>query len=218
MKKINGAKVFVLSLLWCAVACGGSASNTGGNVTDAGNVTEASSDAANSGANACPAPTPPAPIAGGFPNAIGCYAGTAQGWIKEPCLGDFTLLNPVAEPVTVELQLNLELDAGTVLGPRSSVSLSVTDPDGTFANIWQAQPENGTAFTLSSATGETDIRVLANSLTLAPVPLAACGTFFENSSVVGDFSELLTTHAVVKDAEGAVITTQDASTQGLEPL
>jgi hypothetical protein len=90
------------------------------------------------------------------------------------------------------------------------VDVSFEDPDGSWSAPWAQEAGHGAAFALMSGGGKTTVRLGTSTVTLSPVPLAACETrkaLAYISSV--DTTTALKMHATLDD--GAVFATTDGT-------
>jgi hypothetical protein len=210
--RLSVVALFASSALIGLGACGANANvhelsggTTGGATSGAGG---SSTTSVGSGGTAamCPPPPPPSPT---LPATVGCYTETTAGWVASPCQCELWLQNTTPAPANATITL-------TVTAPPlpelmgADVEVAFDDPDGSWYATWAQEAGNGVAFALTSAGGKTTVRLGTSTVTLSPVPLAACETrkaLAYISSV--DTTTVLKMHATLGD--NAVFATTDGT-------
>jgi hypothetical protein len=124
------------------------------------------------GGGACPPPPPPSATP-----PLGCAEGSGNGWVSVPCICDLWIQNTetTAGTATISLTLSQNVSPPTLDG-MFYVEVAFDDADESWYATWAAQPEDGSVYSVAAAGGTTTLRMGANSVSLAPVPVAGCTT------------------------------------------
>jgi hypothetical protein len=184
---------------------GGATSGAGGATMSSGGSSTASVGSGGSGAMC----SPPPPPSSSLPTTPGCFEGTTAGWVAIPCLCELWLQNTKAGPASATITLDVTAPPLPAL-TGVEVDVAFDDPDGSWLATWADEAGNGVAFALTSGGGKTTVRLGTSTVTLAPVPLAACETrkaLAYISSV--DTTTVLKMHATLDD--GSVFATTDGT-------
>jgi hypothetical protein len=217
--------LFLIGLFASSAALGLGACGTkvnvdlsGGTTSGNGGATSSASSTASSGGGSttsvgtggtggmCPPPPPPS---SSLPMTVGCYEDTTAGWVAIPCLCELWFQNTKPDPASATITL-------TVTAPPLpnltdvDVEVAFEDPDGSWFATWSQEAGNGVAFALTNGGGKTTVRLGTSTVTLSPVPLAACETrkaLAYISSV--DTTTVLKMHATLED--GSVFATADGT-------
>jgi hypothetical protein len=150
---------------------GGATSGAGGSTMSSGGSNTTSVGSGGTGGT-CPPPPPPSPT---LPMTVGCYEGTSAGWVAIPCECELWLQNTKAGPASATITLDVTAPPLPEL-TGTEVDVSFEDPDGSWFATWAQDTGNGVAFALTSGSGKTTVRMGTSTVTLSPVPLAACET------------------------------------------
>jgi hypothetical protein len=138
-----------------------------------------------------------------------------------PC--EYPLTNGTTSNANVQITLTVTPNTGATpsLTGLPNVSATFDDADSSWFSVWNAQPGNGTAFTVTHNGGanSTTVRLGAFSVALNPVPLAASQSRNLTSSIQPVSGSLTVQFAAtLTDSSGTVLVTNGGSCNASVPV
>jgi hypothetical protein len=135
------------------------------------------------------------------------------------CAYPFTNASGSAGNLSLKLTVS-PVEVKPSLATAPDVEISFTDADLAWFNVWNAQPNKGTDYTVSNAGGITKVRMGVNSFTLADVPLGVGATRTGTASITlldNNPTTTLSVQATLKDGSGNVLVQNGGSCTELPP-